>query len=171
MPFRHVAMYRWAAHVDGVHVDRVRAAFDELAAAVPGLHRHEHGHDVGVSEGTFDFLVVADFGSVADWHAYRDHPAHVLLVAELIDGHVVDQASGQYQATDVRETHEVSSARMHALLAEPDAVATPRRPGDADDEHGDESDDESDNELLARARRAAMAEMQALLAEPDEPTS
>lgn len=157
MPFRHVAMYRWAAHVDGVHVDRVRAAFDELAAAVPGLHRHEHGHDVGVSEGTFDFLVVADFGSVADWHAYRDHPAHVLLVAELIDGHVVDQASGQYQAPDVRDAHEVSSARMQALLAEPDA----------DDEH----DDESDDELLARARRAAMAEMQALLAEPDEPTS
>lgn len=158
MPFRHVAMYRWAAHVDEAHVERVRAAFDELVAAVPALRRHEHGSDVGVSEGTFDYLVVADFDSVADWRAYRDHPTHLLLLAELIDGHVVERASGQYQAPDGRDAHQVSAAGLESFLAEPDD-ALPTDVG---------ATDESDDELLARARRAAMAEMQSLLAEPDE---
>lgn len=154
VPFRHVTMFRWADHVDADHVQRVRVAFDELATLVDGLRHHVHGSDVGVSEGTFDFHVVADFDSMADWRTYRDHPAHVLLVEELITGHVVDRATGQLQLPDERDAHDLSAARMQSLLAEPDAAA---------------AEGESDEELLARARRAAMAEMQALLAEPDEP--
>ena len=45
---------------------------------------------------------------------------------------------------------------MQSLLAEPDLVIDPAPAI------------ESDEELLARARRAAMAEMQDLLAEPDD---
>jgi hypothetical protein len=152
VPFRHVAMYRWADHVDAEHVQRVRDALDELTELVNARH-HAYGSDVGVSADSFDFHVVADFDTVADWRTYRDHPVHVLLVAELIDGHVTDQATGQYQTPDVRSAHEVSAARMDTFLAEPD---------------DDVPDDESDDELLARARRAAMAEMQTLLAEPDD---
>jgi hypothetical protein len=159
VPFRHVAMFRWAEHVDTEHVQRVREAYDQLGGIVSGLRHHAHGSDVGVSEGTFDFHVVADFDSVADWRAYRDHPAHVLLVEELITGFVAEQATGQFQAPDDRDAHEVSAAMMRSLLAEPDDTTDGSLPGD-----------ESDEELLARARRAAIAEMQALLAEPDDPT-
>lgn len=159
MPFRHVAMYRWADHVDAEHVIRVRDALDELAALV-NVRQHAHGSDVGVSADSYDFHVVADFDTVADWRAYRDHPVHVLLVAELIDGHVTDQAVGQYQTPDDRSAHEVSASRMESFLA------------DADDDPGVDPGDglagESDDELLARARRAAMAEMQAFLADPDD---
>lgn len=157
MPFRHVAMYRWAAHVGPDHVDRVRAALDELATLAPGVQHHVHGSDVGVSEGTFDYLVVADFDTVVDWRAYRDHPAHVLLEAELLDGHVEQRASGQYQVADARSAHDVSVSRIEALLAEPDEPTA-------------SGEEESDDELLARARRAAQAAMDAILAEPDEPT-
>lgn len=157
MPFRHVTMFRWSDQVDDDHVRRVREAYDELASLAGGLRHHAHGSDVGVSEGTFDYHVVADFESVADWRAYRDHPAHVLLVEELISGHVIDRAAGQFQIPDERDAHAVSATRMQSFLAEPD------------DRPHDRTDDESDDELLARARRAAMADMQALLAEPDEP--
>jgi len=154
VPFRHVAMFRWADHVDTEHVQRVHEAFDELADRTPGLRHHAHGSDVGVSEGTFDYLLVADFESVADWRVYRDHPTHVLLVEELISGHVIEQVAGQFQVSDDRDAHDVSAARMQAILAEAD-MAAPEA-------------DESDDELLARARRAATAEMQSLLAEQDE---
>jgi hypothetical protein len=156
VPFRHVAMFRWADHVDADHVQRVRETYDELGSVVPGLRHHAHGADVGVSEGTFDYLVVADFESVADWRVYRDHPIHVLLVEELVSGHVVEQVAGQFQVHDDRDAHDVSAARMQSLLAEPDETM--------EDRHADESDEE----LLARARRAAMADMQDLLAEPDD---
>lgn len=156
MPFRHVAMFRWAEHVDVEHVARVRAAYDELGEAATGVRHHTHGTDVGVSEGTFDYLVVADFDSVGDWRAYRDHPVHVLLLEELISGHVVDRAAGQFLVPEERDAPAVSAADMATL-----------HPADAEGEAAHR--DESDAELLARARRAAMAEMQALLAEPDDP--
>ena len=154
MPFRHVAMFRWADHVDTEHVQRVREAFDELAGLTLGLRHHTHGSDVGVSEGNFDYLLVADFESVADWRMYRDHPTHVLLVEELISGHVIEQVAGQFQVPDDRDAHDVSAARMPSLLAEPDLTAPEA--------------DESDDELLARARRVAMAEVQSLLDERDD---
>lgn len=161
MPFRHVAMFRWAEHVDADHVLRVRQAFDDLAAQVAGLRHHAHGNDAGVAEGTFDYLVVADFETVADWRAYRDHPSHVLLVEELLAGHVAERAGGQFQLPDERCPHEASAVGMSSLLAEPDDPTTRAMP---------DADHESDEELLERARRAAMAEMRSLLAEPDEPS-
>lgn len=158
MPFRHVAMFRWADHVDTDHVERVCAAYDDVAAAVTGLRHHAHGSDVGVSEGTFDFVVVAEFDDITTWRAYRDHPAHVLLVEELVVGHVADRAAAQFQTPDDRDARDVSAAGMAELLAEPDDDTI-----DGDVMSGDETDDE----LMERARRAAMAEMQSLLAEPD----
>lgn len=158
MPFRHVAMFRWADHVDADHLQRVRETLDQLGAVVPGLRHHAHGTDVGVSEGTFDYLVVADFDSVAGWRAYRDHPTHVLFVEELVNGHAIDRAAGQFQTPDDLDAHDVSAARLQAFLAAPDGTTD-----------GSVPEDEADEELLARARRAAMAEMQALLAEPEQP--
>lgn len=153
MPFRHIAMFRWADHVDADHVDRVREALDELAALVKVRH-HAHGSDIGTSAEAFDFHVVADFETLADWRAYRDHPLHVLLVAELIDGHVIEQATGQYRTPVASGGDEISAPRAGAFVGDVEGTAGP--------------DAESDEALLERARRAAMAEMQALLAEPDE---
>lgn len=150
MPFRHVVMFRWADHVDTDHVDRVRDGFDTLPAQIPQIRRYVHGSDVGVAEGNFDYVVVADFDRVDDWRSYRDHPAHVLLVEELIKPHVADRAAIQYQTGAERPAPAAAFAGV--------AVGTV----DGDDAEFD------DDELMERARRAAMAEMQALLAEPDE---
>lgn len=138
-------MFRWAPHVDHDHIARVRAAFDALPAQVPQVRQYVHGTDVGVAEGNFDYVVVADFDQVEDWRAYRDHPAHVLLVEELITPHVADRAAVQYQTGAER-----------AAPTMPDPLAGPG------------FDEYDDDELLARARRAAMADMEALLAEPDD---
>ena len=149
-------MFRWADHVDGAHVDRVRDAFDALPDAVPEIRQYVHGSDVGVAEGNFDYVVVADFDEVAGWRSYRDHPMHIVLIEELIKGHVVERAAVQYQTPADRSAHDVSMAGVQALLAEPDEI----------DLSG--ADDESDDELMERARRAALANMQSLLAEPDD---
>lgn len=145
MPFRHVVMFRWADHVGTDHVDRVREAFDALPAHVPHIRTFVHGSDVGVAEGNFDYVVVADFDRVDDWRAYRDHPAHVLLVEELIKPHVADRAAVQYQTGAERPINPA--------------------PVDVSSELDGEFDDD---ELMERARRAAMADMQALLSEPDD---
>lgn len=139
MPFRSVALYRWADHVDDEHVERLDAALAELAA-LPAVRNVTHGVDAGVAGGSFDHVVVIDVDTVADWRSLRDGPAYILLVEELITPHVVEQASGQFR------------------IADPAAV-------DVEDV---DVRDLSDDELLDRARRAAQASMDALMAEPDD---
>ena len=162
MPLRHVALLRWAEHVDDAHIDRVREAFDDLAESAAGVQRFTHGVDVGVSDESYDYVVVADFESVVEWRAFRESTAYVLLDAELLAGHVVERAGGQFHMEDHRGVHDVSSAGMQTLLAEPDDVdLAAGLPSAAE---------ETDDELMERARRAAMASMESLMSEPDEIT-
>ena len=140
MPFRSVALYRWADHVDDGHVAQVAEAFDQLAEQVPGVRNLTHGRDTGIVGGSFDYVVTVDVDDVSGWRALRDHPSYILLVEELITNHVVELVSGQYRIADP-STMSVDDADLRDL---------------------------SDDDLLERARRAAQAEMDALLAEPDD---
>ncbi len=97
MPFRHVVMFTWEEHVDADHVDLVRSGLNALPIEIDVIRNYAHGSDVGVSEGTYDYVVVADFDNVNDYRTYRDHPQHVLLIEELIKGHVAQRAAIQYQ--------------------------------------------------------------------------
>ena len=97
MPFRHVVMFKWADGVDPDHVQRLRDRLSALPSEIDEIRNYVHGSDVGVSEGTYDYVVVADFDNVNDFRAYREHPQHVLLVEELIAGKVTERASIQFQ--------------------------------------------------------------------------
>lgn len=138
MGYRSVALYRWADHVDDHHVARLADALDELAAHVPGVRALTHGRDVGTVGAAFDYVVVVDVETLADWRAVREHPSYILLVEELITGHVAEESAGQFRV-------------------ESQAQAT----------GNDDVRDLTDDELMDRARRAAQASMDALLAEPD----
>ncbi|MCB0969090.1 MAG: Dabb family protein [Ilumatobacter sp.] len=97
MPFRHVVMFQFAEHVDAEHIERLRNGFDALPAQIEEIRSYVHGSDVNISEGNYDYVVVADFDNVHGFIAYRDHPKHVLLIEELIKGHVANRAAVQYQ--------------------------------------------------------------------------
>ena len=97
MPFRHVVMFQFADHVDDDHVAKVRDALDALPGEIAQIRSYGHGRDGGVSEGNFDYVVVADFDNVNDFIAYRDHPQHQLMIAELIKDHVTARSAVQCQ--------------------------------------------------------------------------
>lgn len=95
--FRHVVMFRWK---DGTTAEHVRAAEDGLAGlpgAIPELRAYSFGPDAGVNEGNFDFAVVADFDDADGYVAYRDHPAHQSVLAELLRPHIAERAAVQFQ--------------------------------------------------------------------------
>ncbi len=188
MPFRHVAMFRWADDVGDDHVVRVRDAFDRLTAQVPGIRSLTHGTDVGVTEGAYDYLVVADFDSVAEWRAFRDHPAHVLLVEELLRDDVAERVVGQFTVAAERLGPSLGAASPATATwtgapvgpgagpagspagspADEIERGRPSGGGHAGAGHSGDVGELSDDELLERARRAAQACMDALLAEPDD---
>lgn len=133
-------LYRFADEVGDEYLARLGEALDELRERVPGIRAVTHGADAGIVGGAFDYVVVVDVASAGDWRAVRDHPAYILLIEELITPHVADEATGQYRIDEAAATE----------------------PADVDPR------ELSDDELLERARRAAQASMDALLAEPDD---
>lgn len=96
MPFRHVVMFKWEEGLGQDHVDRVREGLNSLPPVIDEIRGYVHGPDVGVSEGNFDYVLVADFENVAGFRTYRDHPSHVLFIEEIIKGNVAERASVQY---------------------------------------------------------------------------
>lgn len=97
---RHVVMFRWAEDVDDAHRAAVAAGLDGLVQAIPEIRRYHHGPDLGVNDGTYDYVVVGDFDTLDDYLVYRDHPVHQELIRSLIAGRVTDRAAIQYRITE-----------------------------------------------------------------------
>ena len=95
--FRHVVMFQWAEDVDEAHVAATAAAFDDLPGKIDVLRSYVHGPDAGISEGNFDYVVVADVDSPDDFATYRDHPDHQALVREFIAGKVTQRSAVQHR--------------------------------------------------------------------------
>ncbi len=96
MPLRHVAMFKWEAGLGTEHVDRVREGLNSMPTVIEEIRGYAHGTDIGISEGNFDYVVVADFDNVDGFRTYRDHPHHVLFIEEVIKGNVAERAAVQY---------------------------------------------------------------------------
>ena len=97
MPFRHVAMFKWTDDVDADHVDRISASLSTLPSEIDVIRNYVHGADAGVSDGAYDYVVMADFDNVDDFRTYRDHPRHVAVIDEHIKGHVAERAAMQHE--------------------------------------------------------------------------
>ena len=81
---RHVVLFTWK---DGTNEEQMLAvveALKQLPAAIPQLRDYQFGPDLGISDDTADFAVVADCASVDDWRAYIDHPEHQRVVREVV---------------------------------------------------------------------------------------
>jgi hypothetical protein len=72
---------------DGITDGQVSAVLDgfaSLPAAIPQIRSYHAGRDGGLSQHSFDLALVAQFDSVDDFAAYREHPAHVDFVSQLL---------------------------------------------------------------------------------------
>lgn len=94
---RHVVMMRWTPTTTPEHIAAVQVGLGALPAAIPEIREYRFGPDAGLNEGNYDFVVVADFETAADYVAYRDHPQHRTVITERIADHVAARASVQYQ--------------------------------------------------------------------------
>jgi len=95
---RHVAMFRWKAGVTAEHADHTAAVLRALPAAIPELVSYHVGRDLGISNGNFDFCVVAELHSVEAFEAYRDHPQHQAVLKEYIVPHIAERTAVQFSS-------------------------------------------------------------------------
>jgi hypothetical protein len=96
MSFRHVVMFQWAEGLGDEHVRRVRDGLNALPSAIEQIRSYVHGPDLGVTEGNFDYVLVADFDSEEDFLVYRSHPVHLQFIADVITGNTANRAAVQY---------------------------------------------------------------------------
>ncbi|HET6950545.1 MAG TPA: Dabb family protein [Acidimicrobiales bacterium] len=92
---RHVVVFRFQPGTTGAQRDAIATALRRLPALIPEIADYTVGDDRGLVEGNWDFGVVADFASEDDYFAYRDHPDHRAVIADLIRPVVAERAAVQ----------------------------------------------------------------------------
>lgn len=81
MALRHIALFRWQDGTTPEQVAQVEKILTALPTAIPELASYSFGKDVGISEGAYDFAVVADVADETAFVTYRDHPEHQAALA------------------------------------------------------------------------------------------
>ena len=92
---RHVVLFSWR---EGTAPDRIEAVRNGLAALpgiIPQIVDYRFGADLGINPGNADFAVVADFASLEDYLAYRDHPEHRRVITELLTPIIANRVAVQ----------------------------------------------------------------------------
>jgi hypothetical protein len=94
---RHVVMFRWNDSADAAAKRRVLESLAALPDRIPHVRSFRYGVDAGISKGTYDLAVVADFDDKDGYCAYADHPVHVQLVTEVIGPVTSERAAVQHE--------------------------------------------------------------------------
>lgn len=94
---RHCAMFRWADDADDGAKQAVRDGIDRLPGLIPSIRAYAHGDDLGLAEGTWDYVVVGDFDDVDGYLAYARDPEHQTLIHDVVMRAVQARAAVQYE--------------------------------------------------------------------------
>lgn len=78
----HIAMLRFKEGVEPAAVEAATAALLELPDLVPSIRSFSVGRDLGLTDATLDYAIVARFDDIAGYQAYADHPDHVRVLTE-----------------------------------------------------------------------------------------
>jgi hypothetical protein len=94
---RHVVAFRWNDTTSDAQLAAMVAALDALSTSIPEIAEFHHGPDLQLGPTNFDYSLVGDFASIADYLVYRDHPEHQQFIADHITGRVADRAAVQFE--------------------------------------------------------------------------
>lgn len=94
---RHVAMMRFTESAKPADVEALAAALRALPAVIPEISAYTCGSDLGLTHGSCDFVVVADFATPADYETYAVHPDHVLASATFVKPILADLHRVQFE--------------------------------------------------------------------------
>lgn len=82
--FSHIAMFRFRDDVDPLTVKGIRTDLLSLPSKIGELVSYAVGRDAGLSDTTWDMVVVATFADEAGYRAYSQHPDHLVIVERIL---------------------------------------------------------------------------------------
>ena len=81
---RHIVLLTLRDDTPPESVTAIIDALAALPAQIPSIRNYEVGADIGASPGNATIAATALFDDVDGYLEYRDHPAHVKVIDELI---------------------------------------------------------------------------------------
>lgn len=94
----HVAMFKFKEGTTTEQVDAATAALEALPSQIDVLVEYKVGSDLGVMDGAWDFVVVADVANTEDFVTYKDHPAHRAVVTDFMAPIIAEGARIQFES-------------------------------------------------------------------------
>lgn len=94
---RHIAMFTLEDDAPEGTVAHLEEGLFLLAQTIDEISAYTYGADLRLRDGTWDFAVVADFETPADFRAYAEHPDHVAFIKERLTPVLKDRASLQFE--------------------------------------------------------------------------
>jgi hypothetical protein len=93
---RHVVIFTWT-EATPEQKDRVPAELALLPGKIPGVRGYQFGADAAIAAGNADFALTADFDDIDAYLAYRNHPAHVEFIEQVINPILERRVSVQFE--------------------------------------------------------------------------
>lgn len=94
----HSVAFTWAENFPVGHLDTIEHELSALRAHLgKTILDYRFGPDLGLSEGTADFGIVATFASEADWHIYDEDALHNRIRAEVFRPYVTQRTVFQIE--------------------------------------------------------------------------
>ena len=95
--FRHVVMMKWSEGATEEQKQALRDGLATLPEKITEIRTYRFGDDAGLTPGSSDFVIVADFEDQAGYETYRDHPEHQKLIADLVRPVLAERAVIQHE--------------------------------------------------------------------------
>ncbi len=80
---KHIVIFKWREEVSEADVASVLDELRALPSAIDALESYLAAPDLGLTEGTGDFAIVATVASPEALKLYFEHPQHVAVVTRL----------------------------------------------------------------------------------------
>ena len=94
---RHIALFRFTPGTTSAQIDELDAALKSLPDRVPAIESFGCGPDLSLTDGSWDYGIVADFADIEAYHAYQVDPEHVETVISVVQPVVQDAVRVQYR--------------------------------------------------------------------------
>lgn len=93
---RHVVMFNWKPEASESDKQAVRDGLAELPDKISAIRRYQFGDDLGLAEGNFEFVLVADFDDQRGYQAYMNDATHQAVIRDLIKPIAAGRAAVQH---------------------------------------------------------------------------
>ena len=94
----HIVVFTWNPGTTAEQVADLERALADLQAQVPELRRYAYGPNLGLTAGSADFGIAAEFDDEAGWRAYDQHPAHAKVRSDVLAPMIASRAVVQFRS-------------------------------------------------------------------------